>query len=842
MTYDNYANSRRLGNPVTLYQFRGDESTEYHLENMIRSVAIGPGGTEFGYGTTAVIDGSGVSQNSLSNSIVGTDFRRALDQIMTFAPGLEHVALVVAWHGTDLRMGECKIKPKVEVGPTRITTPYAWRVGPVTRDTADVVSQVGGKPAFGGAPADRAVYEALVEIKARGLRATLHPIVLMDIGAGNTLPDPYSNNAATTGQPRYPWRGRITLSPAAGYTGSPDVTSDAQAQIDAFFGAVTPGHFGWDNTNKIVTYSGAADEWSYRRFILHMATIAANVPGGIDDFLIGSELVGVTTARRNGADGNFPSVAALVALAGYCDTIFSSGVRLSYGADWTEYHGYHAGSSVFFHLDPLWGDSRIGFVGINNFMPIADWRDGKHVDLYRGWRSTYDIQYLRSNIEGGEHYAWRYADDTARDAQARTAITDGAPGKPWVFRMKDIRSWWSEDHYNRPSGAEAGSPTDWIPESKPIVFTALGCPAIDKGANQPSAIPDAKQTGSVPPHYSTGERDAHIQRAVLEAWLTYWSAALNPESGEYSGRMIEMDSATIWAWDARPFPTFPKRADVWSDVVNWDTGVGINGRLQRPVEPIGSAEPYAYTDATREVVHNGVTYLPIPITMGGINSSGKLDKTLLEVRMPRDTPVTHEFRVYPPSQPVSLVIRTGHTTDPDDEFLVAWAGRVLGSRRDGDESIMECEPITSSLRRPGLRRNYQIGCPYVLYGPGCKAGKPAATVTVAVTTVDQTALTLTLPDGWEGSFTPEKFIGGMVEWDTDAGTREIRKIMRVEADVLTIGGFLRGLENGDSVSVVLGCNRQTTDCADLHNNIHNYGGFPSIPITNPLGAGTNNYY
>jgi uncharacterized protein (TIGR02217 family) len=42
--------------------------------------------------------------------------------------------------------------------------------------------------------------------------------------------------------------------------------------------------------------------------------------------------------------------------------------------------------------------------------------------------------------------------------------------------------------YNRPGGIEAGSPTSWTPESKPIWFTELGCPAVDKGSNQPNVF------------------------------------------------------------------------------------------------------------------------------------------------------------------------------------------------------------------------------------------------------------------------------------------------------------------------------------------------------------------
>ena len=68
---------------------------------------------------------------------------------------------------------------------------------------------------------------AIADLKARGLKVTLCPFILMDVPPGNTLPNPYSENAANPGQPAFPWRGRITCSPAAGYTGSVDKTATA---------------------------------------------------------------------------------------------------------------------------------------------------------------------------------------------------------------------------------------------------------------------------------------------------------------------------------------------------------------------------------------------------------------------------------------------------------------------------------------------------------------------------------------------------------------------------------------------------------------------------------------
>jgi hypothetical protein len=154
----------------------------------------------------------------------------------------------------------------------------------------------------------------------------------------------------------------------------------------------------------------------------------------------------------------------------------------------------------------------------------------------------------------------------------RTPITDGA-GKPWVFRTKDLRSWWSNHHTDRPGGVETGAPTAWVPGSKPIRFTEIGCPAIDLGANQPKVFTDPKSSESFAPSFSRGWRDDAMQRAYLEAALGDWSdPANNPLSSVYGGQMVHVPTCAAWAWDPRSYPFFLALTDVWTDGANWRLG------------------------------------------------------------------------------------------------------------------------------------------------------------------------------------------------------------------------------------------------------------------------------
>ena len=548
-------------------------------EGLTKAVTIIPASGEFSYATQIVRkrEGSATTAEN-ANALASTaDFVVALDRLQAQAPKVKSTSLVVAWFGDDLRAASCKLRPGVEAA-SKSTTP-GWSVNGVGRASAYLVSRdSANRPVYGGTPADFTVEQAIQEIKARGLRVTFYPFILMDVPAGNTRPNPYSDNAGEAGQPAFPWRGRITCSPAAGYAGTADKTATAAAQVAALFGAATPAQFVVSGTN--VTFTGPAGEWSLRRMVLHYAHLC-KAAGGVDAFIIGSEMRGLTQVRS--AAGTYPSVAQLRALAADVRAILGPGTKISYAADWSEYFGHHpddGSGDVYFHLDPLWADANIDFIGIDNYMPLSDWRDGyAHRDA-QNWPVIYDSNYLQSNIEGGEGFDWFYVGVDDRTAQVRTPITDGSAAKAWVFRNKDLPSWWSNPHFNRPGGVESAVPTAWVPQSKPFWFTEFGCPAIDRGANQPNVFFDPKSSESFAPHFSRGWRDDAIQRAYLEATLDYWGKPTNnPVSTVYGDRMIRIPECAAWTWDARPYPWFPELQDVWTDGANWRLGHWLTGRL-----------------------------------------------------------------------------------------------------------------------------------------------------------------------------------------------------------------------------------------------------------------------
>ncbi|MDE4172634.1 glycoside hydrolase TIM-barrel-like domain-containing protein [Phaeobacter sp. PT47_59] len=571
----------RFGNRVPQFSFeviRGEQpnSPDYAHDpaQLLRGVALMPGTGEYALAASPVNYSGGPGDMRAANTHTPsgqTDLVTSLKALEDELPACDAASLIVSWFGDDLRCGACRIKPKVEQKQADgVTMP--WVVSGVSRASADeVLKDEEENPVYGGTPADAAVIEAIQTLRDQGRRVMFYPFILMDQPAGNGLPDPWSDKSD---QPHLPWRGRITLSVAPGRDGSPDRTAAADAEVATFMGQAVAADF--TVTDGAVSYTGPED-WGLRRFILHNAALCA-AAGGVEAFCIGSEMRSLTQIRGASA---FPAVEALRDLAGEVRQILGAEVKIGYAADWSEYWGYTSPEgNRYFHLDPLWADPQIDFIGIDNYMPLSDWRQGEdHLDAEAGVPAIYDLDYLRGNIEGGEGYDWFYHSPEAEVAQIRTPITDGAHDEPWIWRYKDIRNWWGNTHHERINGVRQPFPTAWEPQSKPIWFTELGCAAIDRGTNQPNKFLDPKSSESKLPKFSNGQRDDLIQLHYLRAMLGYWSdPAHNPISSEYGGPMLDMANAYVWAWDARPFPAFPNAVEIWSDGENYLRGHWLNGR------------------------------------------------------------------------------------------------------------------------------------------------------------------------------------------------------------------------------------------------------------------------
>ena len=616
---------------------------------MLIGVNLIPGTGEFGYDTLPMQGaeaGGGFQTLNLNAAPSGTrtDYSIALDQLQSLHPSVTTVALVTAWFGNSTDASACKLYPSTNFmggGFKRLDgTSDAWRCSGLTQSSADLIplSLMGGSATYGGTPSDPSIVRCLRDLKSRGLRTVFYPFILMDA-------------------PGLPWRGRITF--------APDATSTATTAVDAFLGTATPSDFTRDTTSLTVAYSGAPNDWTLRRMILHYANLVV-LAGGVDLFLLGSELRGLETIRGPdwskagtvGSDGkvtwDYPFVDGLAALADDVRAIFDSfgltkdrsGLHnlIAYSADWSDWMGFqHPGENGQWpHLDQLWARDNIDLVAFDNYMPLSDWTSGAGGLDAVNWSMPKPLSwppspatmnglglagapmlasknYLKANIEGGEKYHFFYADSDNLGRGLDPNGTDLQVSLPTGDRLaqnrspyfagqqslanKQIRYWWNHLHqaiYDNGDGSgwsPHGAPTRWIANAKSITFVEYGFPTIDKATNAPNVSYDPRSSESATPYWSTWDavagggfqptRDDTLATLAQEAIVEYWTSDGN---NEIVGAvpMIEPTFLSAWNWDARPFPTFPSRADLWGDAARWSFGSWIDGKgpaLPPPAPP-----------------------------------------------------------------------------------------------------------------------------------------------------------------------------------------------------------------------------------------------------------------
>ncbi|OYW14038.1 MAG: hypothetical protein B7X02_00905, partial [Rhodospirillales bacterium 12-54-5] len=297
------------------------------VEEQVKSVMLIPGSGEFVYDTATEykldgeIVGSGFVQNGYKTSLnqFTVDGRAnvmlALDQMQRVLPNLEWVGVAVNWFGTSMDIQTCELWPCVEYQSGVTTTPNTWSVAGLSRSTARQIGSDAGALRYGGTPDDASLVRLLTELRARGLKIFFYPLMLMDV-AGK------------------PWRGNVT---------------GAASDVSNFFNR-THG---------------------YTNFITHYANL---VKGKVDAFAIGSEMRDLT--KITSATGVFPAVSQLVTLASTVKGIFTSAgagaTKITYAADWSEYHHTDSG---WYNLDALWASSGIDVVGIDAYFPLRWWKN-----------------------------------------------------------------------------------------------------------------------------------------------------------------------------------------------------------------------------------------------------------------------------------------------------------------------------------------------------------------------------------------------------------------------------------------------------------------------------------
>ena len=253
-----------------------------------------------------------------------------------------------------------------------------------------------------------------------------------------------------------------------------------------------------------------------------------------------------------------------------------------------------------------------------------------------------------------------------------------------------------------------------------------------------------------------------------------------------------------------------------------------SGRPVELYEFLDGTTTYRYTSADGDVVYGGDTYAAVPIARGAVEATSETARLALEITCARSVGVLALFALLPPDDIVAVTVRRLHAGD--GEAITLWMGRVLNVTLNNVSAEIHCESVYTSLKRVGLRRLYQKGCPHVVYGPGCGLDRNAFKSTKTVSTVSGTSITLAAM----GAFVDGYFAGGYLEWESSGGYFERRAIRSQVGGVVTIGFPLPGLAAAASVNLYPGCDHSLATCTGKFANRLNYGGMPYFPSKNPF--------
>ena len=147
------------------------------------------------------------------------------------------------------------------------------------------------------------------------------------------------------------------------------------------------------------------------------------------------------------------------------------------------------------------------------------------------------------------------------------------------------------------------------------------------------------------------------------------------------------------------------------------------GRPEELYEFTMADKAWRYTSASTPRVLSGYTYNPVR----GLRRTGlKQDKDggddSISLTVPMDLDLAWAFRIIVPARTIWLKILRRHRGDGDN-FVQVWYGRVRGVSWSDTRATIECDGLNSMFKRAGLRLNYDVKCPHMLYGPGCNLDK-----------------------------------------------------------------------------------------------------------------------
>jgi uncharacterized phage protein (TIGR02218 family) len=237
---------------------------------------------------------------------------------------------------------------------------------------------------------------------------------------------------------------------------------------------------------------------------------------------------------------------------------------------------------------------------------------------------------------------------------------------------------------------------------------------------------------------------------------------------------------------------------------------------------------WAYTSSDSDKTVDGIFYKAIPIKSSALTTSLELAKSNITITIPIDTDFAKLFLFYPPTEPINVFVSQYHESDSTKNIAIIWSGRVIPVTFSEHTAEVTCESIFTSMRRIILRRRYQLTCPHVLYGNGCKLVASAAAIAGTIASISGITLTIS----GLGTIVANSFAGGFIDYAQE-GASNRRFITGHTDNVFNLDFPYINPIVGASVLVYPGCDHIFTTCI-AKGNVENYGGQPFYGKSNPF--------
>jgi uncharacterized phage protein (TIGR02218 family) len=246
-------------------------------------------------------------------------------------------------------------------------------------------------------------------------------------------------------------------------------------------------------------------------------------------------------------------------------------------------------------------------------------------------------------------------------------------------------------------------------------------------------------------------------------------------------------------------------------------------------------ETWLHVNGTETLTLNGETYDPTPgLTRSAISQSPEDSSMQVTVTLPRDVCVATEYRGSRSIAPIMLVVWRAQRGLDDSEAKPIYTGETGSPVFEGSTLTLTCKREESRWSERLGRVRCQRACPHMLFDQFCGADPDAVTFSAKITAINDTldVITVEEQDAPPGS---DHLDAGSHYYNSGTVKRAGRHVFVIAQDEgeLKLQTPLLDAVEGDIVRLTAGCNRQASDCADIHSNIERFGGFELIPDRNP---------